>query len=270
MFKNLESRCIHEGQVVFPDFDDLVYVESIFSNIGFDCLLKINEQICPRFILEFYSQYRVKYTLEGQMLIDFVIQNQFFSFTLKESGQILGIPSKGACSFTDKWSLDDLQYSVPTSGPYQTNPPYPDEIKNYVQEEREGLVTRIHHKTVVLVEENEILTREIVTIMKSWVEIIRENVFCLGGNQDHDDDEDGNDEGTSCASTPSPTRFVNSLTNEVPRVFGNPPNIDPKMESFYSRQTEILNRQVQLRDEQQGGIRSIGKGFKNLWRQMKK
>ncbi|GJW09443.1 retrovirus-related pol polyprotein from transposon TNT 1-94 [Tanacetum coccineum] len=31
------------------------------------------------------------------------------------------------------------------------------------------------------------------------------------------DDDDGNDEGTSHASTPSPTRFVNSLTNDVPQ-----------------------------------------------------
>ncbi|GKF83074.1 hypothetical protein Tco_0244730, partial [Tanacetum coccineum] len=38
-------------------------------------------------------------------------------------------------------------------------------------------------------------------------------------NDDDDDDDDANDEGTSRASTPSPTRFVNSLTNEVPRVF---------------------------------------------------
>nr|GFC54410.1 hypothetical protein [Tanacetum cinerariifolium] len=30
------------------------------------------------------------------------------------------------------------------------------------------------------------------------------------------DDDDGNDEGTSHASTPSPIRFVNSLTNDVP------------------------------------------------------
>ncbi|GKA61300.1 retrovirus-related pol polyprotein from transposon TNT 1-94 [Tanacetum coccineum] len=30
------------------------------------------------------------------------------------------------------------------------------------------------------------------------------------------DDDDGNDEGTSRASTPSPIRYVNSLTNEVP------------------------------------------------------
>nr|GEV04408.1 reverse transcriptase domain-containing protein [Tanacetum cinerariifolium] len=85
-----------------------------------------------------------------------------------------------------------------------------------------------------------------------------------------DDDNDGNDEGTSSASTPSPTRFVNSLTNEVPQVFSNPPNIDPNMEPLYTRPTKILNRQVQLRDEQHGEIRSIGNGIKNLWRRKKK
>ncbi|GJQ90272.1 hypothetical protein Tco_0001411 [Tanacetum coccineum] len=86
----------------------------------------------------------------------------------------------------------------------------------------------------------------------------------------NDDDDDGNDEGTSRASTPSPTRFVNSLTNEVPRVFENPPNVDPNLELFYIRQTEILNRQVQLRDEHRGGLRSIGKGIKNLLKGKKK
>ncbi|GJW83030.1 retrovirus-related pol polyprotein from transposon TNT 1-94 [Tanacetum coccineum] len=35
---------------------------------------------------------------------------------------------KGACVFTDKWSLDELAYGVPTDGPYQTNPPSPDDI----------------------------------------------------------------------------------------------------------------------------------------------
>ncbi|GKE92780.1 hypothetical protein Tco_1573875, partial [Tanacetum coccineum] len=69
-----------------------------------------------------------------------------------------------------------------------------------------------------------------------------------------DNDDDGNDYGTSRASTPSPTRFVNSLTNEVPRVFENPQNVDPDMEPFYTRQTKIINRQVQLRDEYRGGL----------------
>ncbi|GKA39529.1 hypothetical protein Tco_0732080 [Tanacetum coccineum] len=86
----------------------------------------------------------------------------------------------------------------------------------------------------------------------------------------NDDDDDGNDEGTSRASTPSPIRYVNSLTNQVPQVFQNPPNIDPHLEPFYTRQTEIINRQVQLRDEQRGGVRSIGKSLRRLWRNMKK
>ncbi|GJY93016.1 hypothetical protein Tco_0508798 [Tanacetum coccineum] len=73
------------------------------------------------------------------------------------------------------------------------------------------------------------------------------------------DDDDGNGEGTSRASTPSPIRYVNSLTNEVPQVFQNPPNIEPHLEPFYTRQTEIINRQVQIRDEHRGGLRSIGK-----------
>ncbi|GJR20951.1 retrovirus-related pol polyprotein from transposon TNT 1-94 [Tanacetum coccineum] len=86
----------------------------------------------------------------------------------------------------------------------------------------------------------------------------------------NDDDDDGNDKGTSRASTLSPIRYVNSLTNQVPQVFQNPPNIDPDLEPFYTRQTEIINRQVQLRDKHRGGVRSIGKSLRMLWRNMKK
>ncbi|GJS98644.1 hypothetical protein Tco_0819814 [Tanacetum coccineum] len=341
------------------DYDirlDDVLIMSMFEHIQFDCLLEINEQICSRFILEFYSQYRINYDSKGKMFVEFFFQNQLFSFSLEEFGQILGIPYKGDCSFSDKWSFDDLQYSVLTGGPFQTNPPSPDDIKFYVQIEREDVVTHICHDQEIAVEDDQILTREITDVMKTWVDIIRENVFCLGGNQDHViacpchmlyciatftqynltyfiakrmefvtkqarlilpygmlltrlfnyvmsknpelskslyvlydyvmyplaaqqerktqkdygmrrgrsstssssafdqpssshpnyDDNDGNDEGTSHASTHSPTCFVNLLTNEVPQVFSNPPNIDPNMEPFYTRQTEILNRQVQL------------------------
>nr|GEW06195.1 pentatricopeptide repeat-containing protein [Tanacetum cinerariifolium] len=56
----------------------------------------------------------------------------------------------------------------------------------------------------------------------------------------NDDDNDGNNKGTSCASTYSPIYFVNLLTNEVPQVFSSPPNIDPNMEPFYTRQTKTL------------------------------
>ncbi|GJU51366.1 hypothetical protein Tco_1220921 [Tanacetum coccineum] len=84
------------------------------------------------------------------------------------------------------------------------------------------------------------------------------SVFGQPSSSHHiDDDNDGNDKGTSCASTPSPTRFVNSVSNDIPQVFSNPPNIDPNMEVFYTRQTEMLNRQVQLRVNAKGEKKSL-------------
>ncbi|GKA00882.1 hypothetical protein Tco_0673547 [Tanacetum coccineum] len=183
--RNLESRYIHEGRVVFDDFADLNYVRSLFHFLEFECLLEINDQICPRFILEFYSQYQINYSDEGQMFIEFVIQNQFFSYSLEEFAQILDIPCEGACVFTDKWSLDELAYGVPTDGPYQTNPPSPDDIISYIRIDREGQVTRIRHEQEIDVHDHQILTREIVPTLKPLEEIIWENVFCLGGNRDH-------------------------------------------------------------------------------------
>nr|GEY23460.1 DNA helicase Pif1-like protein [Tanacetum cinerariifolium] len=210
--------------------------------------------------------------------------------------QILDIPCEGACVFTDKWLLDELAYGVPKDGPYQTSAPSPNDIISYILNDREGQVTRIHHEQEIDVQDHQILTREIVSTLKPLEEIIQENVFCLGERKTRkdygtrrgrhstssssafdepssshlDDDDDGNDEGTSCISTHSPTHFVNSLKNDIPQVFQNPPNIDPHMEPFYICQTKIINRQVQLRDEHHGGIRSIGKGPRNLWRNIKK
>ncbi|GJR28121.1 hypothetical protein Tco_1104353 [Tanacetum coccineum] len=218
------------------------------------------------------------------MFIKFVIQNQFFSYSLEEFAQILGIPCEGACVFTDKWSLDELAYGVPTDGPYRTNPPSPDDIILFIRIDREGQVRLIRHEEEIDVHDHQILTREIVPTLKPLEEIVRENVFCLGSSElsnesyvfydrvmnpltahqeqktrkdrgtirgrhstssssafdqpssSHlNDDDDGDGEGTSRASTPSPIRFVNSLTNDIPQVFQNPPNIDPHMEPFYTR-----------------------------------
>ncbi|GKB80307.1 hypothetical protein Tco_0947202 [Tanacetum coccineum] len=244
------------------------------------------------------------------MFVEFVIQNQLFSYSLEDFAQILNRPCEGGCVFTDRWRLDELAYSIPSDGTYHTNPPSIDDIISSIRIDREGQVRR---------------TRESMSTLKPLEEIIRENVFCLGGNQDHvpaclrfmlyyvvhsekfnlayymakrmewvtkqarlilpygmlltrlfkfimneypelynesyvlydrvmnpfvaqlerktrkdrgtrrgrhstssstfdqpssshlnDDDDDGNDKGTSRASTPSPIRYVNSLTNEVP------------------------------------------------------
>nr|GEX37521.1 cytochrome P450 [Tanacetum cinerariifolium] len=106
------------------------------------------------------------------MFIEFVIQNQFFSYCLKEFAQILNIPCEGACVFTDKWSLDELAYGVPMDCPYQTNPPSLDDIILYIRIDREGQAYHIHHEEEIDAHEHRILTREIVPTMKPLEEII--------------------------------------------------------------------------------------------------
>nr|GEX07981.1 uncharacterized mitochondrial protein AtMg00810-like [Tanacetum cinerariifolium] len=239
-------------------------------------------------------------------------------------------------SNTDRWSLDELVYGAPSEGPYQTNIPSPDDIILYIQEDREGQVTRIRHHEEVkfnlayfMAKRREWVTKQARLILPYGMLLTRLFDFIIDENpklqnesyvlydrvmnplaaqlerkprrdrgmtkglystssstfnqpssshlnddddddNDNDDDDDGNNEGTSCSSTPSPIQYVNSLTNEVPQVFQNPPKIDPHLEPFYTRQTEIINRQVQIRDEHHGGLRSIGLGFQNLWRNLKK
>ncbi|GJW99539.1 hypothetical protein Tco_0183453 [Tanacetum coccineum] len=64
-------------------------------------------------------------------------------------------------------------------------PPSPDDIISSIRIDREGQVTRIRHEEEIDVHDYQILTREIVPTLKHLEEIIRENVFCLGGNRDH-------------------------------------------------------------------------------------
>ncbi|GJY95659.1 retrovirus-related pol polyprotein from transposon TNT 1-94 [Tanacetum coccineum] len=144
--------------------------------VEFECLLEISDQICPRFILEFYSQYQINYSDKGEMFIEFVIQNQFFSYSLEEFAQILDIPCEGACVFTDKWSLDELAYGVPTDGPYQTNPHSPDDIISSIRIDREGQVRRIRHEEEIDVLEYQVLTREIEPTLKPLEKNIQENL----------------------------------------------------------------------------------------------
>ncbi|GJV64520.1 hypothetical protein Tco_1475348 [Tanacetum coccineum] len=83
------------------------------------------------------------------------------------------------------WSLDHLSVSVPSRGLYKTKSPSPRVIKSLIQIPRQSQETRTKNKKTIVVGKNEILTREIQTHMKPWVEIIRENAICQGGHRDH-------------------------------------------------------------------------------------
>ncbi|GKB77677.1 hypothetical protein Tco_0944572 [Tanacetum coccineum] len=104
----LEKHYFHKGRVVSPKFENMSQIRAKFRTINFDCLLDINEQIVPRFVLEFYCQLTFNYNSNGQFVVNFVIQNKPFSLTLEEFGEILKIPFKGHASTIEMWSLDHL------------------------------------------------------------------------------------------------------------------------------------------------------------------
>ncbi|GJX16876.1 hypothetical protein Tco_0217708 [Tanacetum coccineum] len=114
------------------------HIRAKFESIDFDCLLNINEQIVPCFVLEFYSQLTFDYNFTGYFVVNFVIQSKSFSLALEEVSQILKIPFKGQVSHTDMWSLDYLSISVPSKGRYKTTPPYPSIVKSFIQIPRQG------------------------------------------------------------------------------------------------------------------------------------
>ncbi|GJY62198.1 hypothetical protein Tco_0462855 [Tanacetum coccineum] len=154
-YKPIENRNIHEGRVVDQAYYKSNNIERLFTNIRFNCLFQINEPIVPRFILDFYSQVTVQTEEYGYLVISFMIQHEFITLTLVQFGQILQIPYNGQAVFTNEWDLASLEYSRETEGPYCTDLLTPDDIHRLFELER---------------------------VLE---EIIRENVFRLGGDRDH-------------------------------------------------------------------------------------
>ncbi|GJS23910.1 hypothetical protein Tco_0452542 [Tanacetum coccineum] len=183
-YKSIRNQNIHEGRFVDQAYYKSNNIERLFTNIYFDCLFKIIEPIVPRFILDFYSQIIVQTDEYGYLVISFMIQHEFITLTLAQFGQILKIPYNGQVVFTNEWDLGSLEYSQETKGPYSTDLPTPDDIHRLLELECVMVDRTIKSQTVTLTP-NQILTKELSPDMKQWEELIRENVFGLGGHRDH-------------------------------------------------------------------------------------
>ncbi|GJS83217.1 hypothetical protein Tco_0749758 [Tanacetum coccineum] len=183
-YKPIEDRCIHEGRVVDQLYYTSHHIDRCFFNIRLNCLYEINELIVPHFILYFYSQVTLQRDESGFILIFFMIQNEFITLSLAQFGQILIISFNGQAVFTNEWDLASLAYSQETEGPYHTDLPTPEEIHQFLQFQRVDSNRTIKSKTVILLP-NQVLTKELRRDLKQWEELIRENVFGLGGHRDH-------------------------------------------------------------------------------------
>ncbi|GJS95600.1 zf-CCHC domain-containing protein [Tanacetum coccineum] len=76
-----------------------------------------------------------------------------------------------------------LMAKASNEGPYCTDLPTPDDIHRLLELERVVVDRTIKSQTVTL-NPNQILTKELSPDMKQWEELIRENVFGLGGHRD--------------------------------------------------------------------------------------
>ncbi|GJW35238.1 hypothetical protein Tco_0058158 [Tanacetum coccineum] len=98
-----------------------------FAAIGFDCLLDINEKICPIFVLQFYKSVRLIRNLNGTLSIAFIIQNVKITLQLEEFSRILHIPYRRVCVFTPEWATTSLPNGI-DSNPDIYQPPLKDPL----------------------------------------------------------------------------------------------------------------------------------------------
>ncbi|GJU30803.1 hypothetical protein Tco_1174392 [Tanacetum coccineum] len=93
-------------------------------------------------------------------------------------------PRRDQVVFTNEWDLASLEYSREIEGPYCTDLLTLDDIRRLLELECVMVDRTIKSQTVSL-NPNQILTKELSPDMKQWEELIRENVFGLGGHRDH-------------------------------------------------------------------------------------
>ena len=113
-----------------------------------------------------------------------MIQHQFITLSLERFGQILGIPFRGQAVFTNEWDLESLERCRLTNGPYRSELPSPDDIRQLLGLERETTTRKIKSRNVPIFA-NQILLKELNPAMRRWEELIRENAFGTGGHRDH-------------------------------------------------------------------------------------
>ncbi|GJS35568.1 hypothetical protein Tco_0533950 [Tanacetum coccineum] len=83
-------------------------------------------------------------------------------------------------------------------------------------------------------------------------------------------DDDDKDDGTSRASIPSPTTYLNSLEPLNYQRYEIPSLFEQSDELLFERQTELLNQTQRMHKEIRGGFKSFGKALKGIFSKKKK
>ncbi|GJW73814.1 hypothetical protein Tco_0133184 [Tanacetum coccineum] len=136
IYKTLESRYVHERRTIDPSFYNDFSVDSMakFTAIGFDCLLSLDEQICPRFIFEFYKTLHLDRDPNNHLSIQFTINNYRFNISLAQFAELTSLPNQGICIYSDAWGLDELEKTLEQIDPYNSRLPALNDIRNLIHQ----------------------------------------------------------------------------------------------------------------------------------------
>ncbi|GJR61246.1 hypothetical protein Tco_1503408 [Tanacetum coccineum] len=83
-------------------------------------------------------------------------------------------------------------------------------------------------------------------------------------------ENDGEDEGTSRASTPSLTSYLNSLLPLTHQTYNIPTSSQQSDDLLFEQQTSLLNHQQQMHEEMRGGFKSFRKAIRGVFGKKKK
>ncbi|GJZ43125.1 hypothetical protein Tco_0590380, partial [Tanacetum coccineum] len=100
------------------------------------------------------------------------------------------------------------------------------------------------------------------TRVKSWINSTS-NPMALS----EDDDED---DGASCASTPSHTTYLNSLKPLDYQQYNIPTSSEQDDDLLFECQTDLLNQTQQMHKELRGGFKSFSKALRGVFGKKKK
>ncbi|GJS70264.1 hypothetical protein Tco_0703105 [Tanacetum coccineum] len=186
IYRALESRYIHEGRTIDPSFYNGLSDDSVakFTTIGFNCLLSLNEQICPGFIFEFYKTLKLERDSNNHFLIQFVINNHHFNISFAQFAELTHLPNQGICIYYDAWGLDELEKALEQIEPYNSRLPTLDDIRNLIH--RRTVHEKIDKEGNTIYKlPNQIETSELFDYLRPYELVIRENVYSSLGNRDH-------------------------------------------------------------------------------------
>ncbi|GKD53416.1 hypothetical protein Tco_1286803 [Tanacetum coccineum] len=200
-----------------------------------------------------------------------MIQHEFITLTLAQLGQILKIPYNGQAVFTNEWDLESLEYSQETKGPYCTDLPTLDDIRQLIELERivnsferDRLLACFAHMLYYVVAEEQYNPAYFFVKRIECAKATPAANLPYGMFLTRDDDED---DGASRASTPSPTTYLNSLHSLNYQNHHMPSFSEQTDETPFAQQTTLLNP---MHEEMHGGFKSFVKALKRVFSKKKK